>query len=242
MIAIGQFLFRFRNAIFPLVMLCTLLFARPYYSLGSEAMDWLLDLVGIAMIAAGQALRVLTIGYQYIRRGGRDGRVYAKGLVQGGVFAHCRNPLYVGNILLAVGFLLVIGQWWLIAAGVPLVIFVYIAIVAAEEDYLSREFGDQYAAYQKRVNRWLPNWKGFRESVAPMDFNWQRVLAKEYNTFFAVLAGLLFIEAYTRSLEGGISQGGWALVIAIGSLLAVGFLAIRLLKKKGVIRGWLPGE
>ena len=242
MIAVGQFLFRFRNAIFPLVMVCALLFARPYYSFGSEAMDWLLDLVGIAMIVAGQALRLLTIGYEYIRRGGRDGRVYAKGLVQGGVFAHCRNPLYVGNILLAVGFLVVIGQWWLIAVGVPLVIFVYIAIVAAEEDYLSREFGDQYAAYQKRVNRWLPNWKGFRESVAPMSFNWQRVLAKEYNTVFAVLAGLLFIQAYTRSLEGGMSQGGWVLVIAIGGLLVVGFLAIRLLKKKGVIRGWLPGE
>ena len=242
MIAVGQFLFRFRNAIFPSVMLCALLFARPYYSFGSEAMDWLVDLVGIALIVAGQALRAITIGYEYIRRGGRDGRVYAEGLVQGGVFAHCRNPLYLGNILLAVGFLVVLGQGWLIAACVPLVVFVYIAIVAAEEDYLSREVGDQYMAYQKRVNRWLLNWKGFRDAVAPMRFNWQRVLVKEYNTVFAVLAGLLFIQTYTRSLEGGMSQGRWFLVTAIGCLLAVGYLAIRMLKKKGLIRGWRTEE
>ena len=175
MIAVGQFFFRFRNAIFPLVMLCAVLLARPQYSFGSAAMDWLVDLFGIALILAGQILRVITIGYEYIRRGGRDGQVYAEGLVQGGVFAHCRNPLYLGNILMASGFLVVLGQGWLIAVGVPLVVFIYIAIVAAEEDYLSRQFGDQYAAYRERVNRWLPKWKGFSASVATMRFNWQRV-------------------------------------------------------------------
>jgi protein-S-isoprenylcysteine O-methyltransferase Ste14 len=236
MIAVGQFFFRFRNAIFPLVMVCAVVLARPQYSFGSAAMDWLVDLIGIALILAGQILRVITIGYEYIRRGGRDGQVYAEGLVQGGVFAHCRNPLYVGNILMASGFLVVLGQGWLIAVGVPLVVFIYIAIVAAEEDYLSREFGDRYAAYRERVNRWLPKLKGFSASVATMRFNWQRVLVKEYNTVFAVLAVLLLIQTYTRSMEGGMSQGRWILVIAIGSMLAGGYVAIRMLKKKGLVR------
>lgn len=237
MIAVGQFFFRYRNAIFPLVMLCAVLLARPQYSFGSAAMDALVDLVGIAMILAGQTLRVITIGYEYIRRGGRDGRVHAEGLVQGGVFAHCRNPLYLGNILMAVGFLVVLGQGWLIAVGVPLVVLVYVAIVAAEEDYLSRQFGEEYADYCGRVNRWLPNWKGIRQSVAAMRFNWQRVLVKEYNTIFAVLAVLLFIQTWTRVGEGGMSEARWIWSIGIGCVLLAGYLTVRALKKKRLLHG-----
>jgi len=237
-IAIGQFLFRFRNAIFPLVMLGAVLLARPHYSFGNLGKDWLVDLAGIAMILAGQTLRVITIGYEYIRRGGRDGRVYAEGLVQGGVFAHCRNPLYLGNILMAAGFLVVLGHGGLILIGVPLIVLTYAAIVSAEEDYLSRQFGDLYAAYQARVNRWIPRWHGFRRSIAPMRFNWQRVLVKEYNTSFAALAGLLLIQTWTRVFEGDMSNGRWIITVGSGFVLLGGYLGVRVLKKKGLLRGW----
>lgn len=237
MIAIGQFFFRFRNTIFPLVMLAALLLARPHYSFGSEAMDSLVDLLGIAIIFVGQTLRVITIGYEYIRRGGRDGQVYAEDLVQGGIFAHCRNPLYVGNILMVLGFLVVLGQDWLILLGVPLILFVYSAIVSAEEDYLSRKFGGEYTQYRERVNRWLPKWSGLRQSLRPMRFNWQRVLVKEYNTIFAVLAVLLLIQTWTRIGEGGMSEWRWIWVIVVGGGLLAGYLAIRVLKKKRILRG-----
>jgi protein-S-isoprenylcysteine O-methyltransferase Ste14 len=237
MIAIGQFFFRYRNAVFPLVMLLAVLAAVPQYSFGSHAMDSIVDLVGIALILAGQTLRVITIGYDYIRRGGRDGRVYAEGLVQGGVFAHCRNPLYVGNILMASGFLVVLGNTGLIIIGIPLVVFVYAAIVSAEEDFLSRQFGAEYADYCRRVNRWIPSWKGIRQTLAELDFNWQRVLVKEYNTIFAVLGILLVIQTWTRVTEGQMSQGSWNWVIASGCVLVGAYVAIRALKKKRVIRG-----
>jgi hypothetical protein len=84
MIAIGQFFFRFRNAIFPLVMLLAVLLARPHYSLGSLATDWLVDLVGLATIFAGQTLRVITIGYDYIRRGAATGASLPKGWFRAG--------------------------------------------------------------------------------------------------------------------------------------------------------------
>ena len=231
MIAIGQFFFRFRNAIFPLVMLAAVLSARPHYSFGSEVMDSFVDLFGIAIILAGQTLRVITIGYEYIRRGGRDGQVYAEDLVQGGIFAHCRNPLYVGNILIATGFFVVLGRGWLILLGVPLILFIYSAIVSAEEDYLSRKFGGRYADYCERVNRWLPDWSGLRESLAPMRFNWQRVLVKEYKTIFAVLAVLLLIQTWTRVAEAGMSEGQWVWAIVSATTLLAGYLLIRWLKK-----------
>lgn len=231
MIAVGQFLFRFRNAIFPTVMLCAALLAKPHYSFGSEAMDWIVDLFGIVVILAGQTLRVITIGYEYIRRGGRDGRVYAEELVQGGVFAHCRNPLYLGNILMAVGFLVVFGHGGLILVGIPSVVFVYTAIVAAEEDYLLHRFGDLYGTYCARVNRWIPDWTGFRQSLAPMRFNWRRVLVKEYNTSFAAVAALLFIQTATHVYEGAMSAGRWTWILGSGCALLGSYLAIRFLKK-----------
>ena len=236
MIAIGQFFFRFRNAIFPLAMLVALLLAAPHYSFGSLASDWLVDLLGIAAILAGQTLRVLTIGFEYIRRGGRDGRVYAEGLVEGGVFAHCRNPLYLGNILIAAGFFVVLGQSGIIAIGVPLVVLVYTAIVSAEEVYLSRRFGDLYDAYRARVNRWIPDWSGFRGSVAAMRFNWERVLVKEYNTVFGVLGGLLIVQTWTHLAEHGMTEARWTWTIASGCALCGAYLFIRLLKKKRILR------
>ncbi len=237
MIAVGSFFFRFRNWIFPLVMLCALLLATPRYSFGSLETDWIADSLGLVMILAGQMLRIVTIGYDYIRRGGRDGQVYAEGLVQGGVFAHCRNPLYLGNILMAMGFLVVLGHGGLILVGVPAVILVYIAIVAAEEDYLAGQFGDLYADYCQRANRWLPSWKGFRESVASMRFNWQRVLVKEYNTIFASLAGLLFIQTMTRVAEGEMSEQRWIWVLVSACALLCGYLVMRTLKKMRLLQG-----
>jgi protein-S-isoprenylcysteine O-methyltransferase Ste14 len=235
MIAIGQFFFRFRNAIFPLVMVLAVLLSRPLYSYGSNGADLLVDLLGIAVILAGQALRVATIGYEYIRRGGRDGRVYAESLVQGGLFAHCRNPLYVGNILMAIGFLIVIGQGWLIVAGTAVVVFVYSAIVAAEEDFLSREFGAEYDRYRERVNRWIPDPRGLRESLARMRFNWQRVLVKEYNTLFAVLGALLLTQAWTHLGEGAMSDARWAWLMVGSGLLIAAYLLVRGLKKRQVL-------
>ena len=143
----------------------------------------------------------------------------------------------MGNILIATGFLVVLGRGWLILLGVPLILFIYSAIVSAEEEYLSRKFGGLYADYRERVNCWLPDWTGLRESLAPMRFNWQRVLVKEYNTIFAVLAALLLIQTWTRVGEEGMSERQWVWVIVSACGLLAGYLSIRLVKKQRWIRG-----
>jgi len=66
--------------------------------------------MGLAMIILGQGLRILAIGLSYIVRGGRMRRIYAENLVTDGLFSHCRNPLYVGNILIVMGFVFVSGN------------------------------------------------------------------------------------------------------------------------------------
>ena len=92
----GKFFFKFRNAIFPLLYLCMLVFTRPGVFLGDLQLDRYVCILGIAIALAGQTFRILVIGFAYIERGGKDGKVYAESLVQTGFYAHVRNPMYVG--------------------------------------------------------------------------------------------------------------------------------------------------
>jgi hypothetical protein len=93
LITSGNFFFKVRNGLFPLVYLALLLFARPSVLFGSPVANTLVLGLGAVLAVAGEFLRCLTIGYEYIKRGGRDGKVYADSLVKGGVYAHTRNDV-----------------------------------------------------------------------------------------------------------------------------------------------------
>jgi protein-S-isoprenylcysteine O-methyltransferase Ste14 len=196
MLRIGNLLFHFRNYLFPVIILCLAVFSRPQLPFGSEDWDLYLDLLGVLVALTGQGLRLLTIGYDYIKRGGLDRNIYADRLVTRGVFGHCRNPLYVGNFLIFLGMTLMINSPLAYLAGIPICLFSYVAIILAEEDYLRRHFGAEYEDYCRRVNRLWPNWKNFSQSIEDMEFRWKRVITKEYNTTFAWLALALFLQMW----------------------------------------------
>ncbi|HEU4628935.1 MAG TPA: isoprenylcysteine carboxylmethyltransferase family protein [Gemmatimonadaceae bacterium] len=192
----GNFMFRWRNTIFPVVLLALFLAFRPRYLAGSERADHWLDALGVLVILAGQALRVAVIGYVYIIRGGRHQRVYAEDLVTGGFFAHARNPLYLGNLLVLFGLFLIHNNPWVYAIGVPFFVLGYVGIVAAEEHFLRGKFGAAYDAYARDVPRWIPRLGGLRASLAGMRFNWRRVVLKEYGSTYAWILGVVVLLAY----------------------------------------------
>lgn len=233
---LGTFFFRYRNAIGPAVFIVAMAAGKPSYPLGRPDLNLLLDFAGIVVAQLGQALRIVTIGYEYIERGGRHRAVYASKLVQGGVFAHCRNPLYLGNIMLAVGIALMVHSALFYLLVLSFVALVYIAIVAAEERYLLQVFGDDYRRYCARVRRWLPCWAGWRDSVAGMRFNWRRVLVKEYNTLFVVPFALGLVKLWSDYQVQGASvlPSAHALGTAVALWLAA-YLVVRFLKKSGLV-------
>ena len=96
--------------------------SRPQYPLGREDLNIAFDAAGIVLVLLGQLLRIVTIGYEYIVRGGRNRQVYADDLVQGGMFALSRNPLYFGNVLIAVGLALVINAYAFYLIVIPLTV------------------------------------------------------------------------------------------------------------------------
>ena len=228
MIAIGNFLFRYRNGLFPLVY--ALLLLRSPRLLPDDRAALIL---GLLVAIAGQALRAITIGLEYIVRGGRNRQVYAEGLVQGGVFAHCRNPLYVGNYLIVVGVGLASNSLLFVAVAIPFFAFSYWAIIAAEENYLRKKFGPEFDAYCARVNRVVPDFSGFSRTIASMRFNWRRLIVAEYGSTYLWTAAITLVTL-KNAWRNGHSEDAtiWALCI-IFIVVTVGYTVARVLKKSG---------
>ncbi|MGH7789361.1 MAG: methyltransferase family protein [Candidatus Binatia bacterium] len=198
LLAYGRFVFRHRNALVPVTVGLTLLFTRPRPFLGDPRADALLDALGIAVALSGQALRVLVIGLAYIQRGGKNKQIAADRLVCNGLFAHCRHPLYVGNFLLFVGLMLIWNSPAAYVVVVGLVALSLWAMASAEEAFLARKFGAEYTAYCARVNRFVPDLRGLRATIAGFRFDWKRVVRKEYGTTFTwtTTAVVLIVTAH----------------------------------------------
>jgi protein-S-isoprenylcysteine O-methyltransferase Ste14 len=78
-----------------------------------------------------------------------------KQLTTSGPYAHTRNPLYLGSLLLAVGFAVAARNWWIVAVMVVMFAAIYAPVIAGEERYLRRAF-PEYEDYARRVPRMFP--------------------------------------------------------------------------------------
>ncbi len=227
MVRIGNFFFRYRNGLFPLVFVLLFLNSRKLFPDQTVAV-----ILGFVVAGTGQFLRAITIGLAYIIRGGKKRQVYAEELVQDGVFAHCRNPLYVGNLLVILGLGLISNSMLFLLIGMPFFVFAYIAIVAAEENFLRQKFGVTFDAYCQRVGRFTPNFTGFGKTWQSMEFKWRRLIVKEYGSTYAWLAtacALLIKERWmqTRTFSEPQTLG----LIGGLVLVTIGFAVARYLKK-----------
>ncbi len=209
--ALGHLVFRTRNGLFPLVTAGLFLGFTPTPPLG-HALDGWVDAVGLGLAFTGQLLRVVVTGFAYIMRGGRDRRIYAEDLVTEGLFAHCRNPMYVGNVAMYSGLALVHGNIWTIGLTVGFFGTAYLAVTLAEEGFLRSMFGDQYDAYCLAVPRFGFRFHGLRETLTGSRFDWQKVVRKEYGTVFAWISTvcvLLIWQDYARD-----PAGDWTILAA----------------------------
>jgi protein-S-isoprenylcysteine O-methyltransferase Ste14 len=76
-------------------------------------------------------------------------------LVVDGIFRRTRNPFYLGTTLVYLGLGVAAGSFWAIGLVIPLLWVINTGVIAREERYLERKFGDAYRAYKGRVRRWV---------------------------------------------------------------------------------------
>ncbi|HXE91906.1 MAG TPA: isoprenylcysteine carboxylmethyltransferase family protein [Terriglobales bacterium] len=105
-----------------------------------------------------------------------------------GPYAYTRNPLYLGSLILAVGFGMAARSLWLAVALVAMLLAIYLPVIRWEEAYLRRNF-PEFDGYAKRVPRLLPRLHSGAGS--PERFSWERYRRhREYNALLGTLAML----------------------------------------------------
>lgn len=78
----------------------------------------------------------------------------ARALVTTGIYRWTRNPIYLGFFLVYGGIGIAVRSPWILILTLPLAITIRYGVVAREEAYLERRFGDTYRDYRARVRRW----------------------------------------------------------------------------------------
>ena len=79
----------------------------------------------------------------------------ADALIRTGPFRYSRNPLYVAVSFLIVGIAVWVNSLWVLVMLIPLFFVMSRAVIAREERYLERKFGQVYVDYKQSVRRWL---------------------------------------------------------------------------------------
>ncbi len=100
---------------------------------------------------------LMTAGVSRFNRAGTNVPTYrpTTALVTGGPYRYSRNPLYISLFLAYAGIGIVADNLWILALGVPLFLIMRYGVVAREERYLERKFGQAYLDYKASVRRWL---------------------------------------------------------------------------------------
>lgn len=111
--------------------------------------------VGGGIWLAGFVLAVLAI--VQFRRAGTEVQTHTPtaAIVDIGVFALSRNPIYVGAHIGLVGAAIALDSLWVLATLIPFYAVIRYGVVAREEAYLQRKFGAPYLDYKARVRRWF---------------------------------------------------------------------------------------
>ncbi len=139
-------------------------------------------LAGIPAVIAGLGLRVWSSGS--ISKN--------QALAQEGPYAIVRHPLYLGNLLIAFGFVTMGGRLELFLPLLAILGLIYYSTIAEEERFLRDRFGQEFEAYASKVAGLFPRLGNFAASRG--QFEWGRVMShREYNAWAAVSACLVLM-------------------------------------------------
>ena len=186
---IGAVLFRNRSWLpVPFLLVALLVPAHP------TLRHWIAAAV---LIAIGEGVRLAGVAAAgtVTRRRSRD----VQRLVNYGIFGWMRNPLYVGNFLIWMGFVVASGVLWFLPIAIVIFAIEYFYIVRYEEGVLESIFGSEYLEYKKRTPRWFPKPPAARET-GPHD--WGEAWRSEISTFLQYLAIALAFWLKQRFYRG----------------------------------------
>jgi protein-S-isoprenylcysteine O-methyltransferase Ste14 len=214
----GTFLFRWRSYLpFLLVPFAVAAFAR---SGGLEAAGWdsaarAFKTLCFAVSLAGLVVRCLAIGHKPAKTSGRGTRLEAETLNTTGMYSVCRNPLYLGNFLVALGLALFLEVWWFAFLYAMAFALYYERIIFAEEEFLRSRFGTQFDEWSARTPAFVPNLQGWKQAALP--FSWRAVLRREHTTLLLICLAFPALDTASDLLVRRTPPNpAWLPVVAFG--------------------------
>ena len=111
-------------------------------------------------------------------------------LATSGPYARVRNPLYIGTLLTAAGFVIASRRWELAILFAAVFLLVYLPVIELEEQHLRTLFPD-YAEYARRVRKLIP---GRTAAGQPRRFRWSRYMRnEEYQAVLGFVVGVAWL-------------------------------------------------
>ena len=142
---------------------------------------WKSIALGVIFIVIGLAIRTLASGH--VEKNER--------LATTGPYAYTRNPLYLGSLILAIGFAIASRNWWVGAILIVMLLAIYLPVIRSEEQFLRERF-PEFEQYSRQVPRLWPRMTGINKT--PDMFSWQLYWKhREYNAALGVLALLTIL-------------------------------------------------
>jgi protein-S-isoprenylcysteine O-methyltransferase Ste14 len=133
-------------------------------------------MIGSVLTVAGLSIRALASGH--VQKN--------KQLTTSGPYAYTRNPLYLGSLILAVGFGISARNWWIGAGLLLFFLAIYLPVIHGEEAFLGQHF-PEFAEYARHVPRLLPRLSSFSDAHGTFswDLYWKH---REYNATLGAIA------------------------------------------------------
>lgn len=203
----GIWLFRYRSYL-PLVILLIglgvfiYMKTHPYlFFLENTRWESAYELLCLSVGIFGLLIRIYTVGHTPANTSGRNVTAQVADMLNTtGIYSTVRHPLYLGNYLMWLAPALLTGQVWFIVAFTLAYWLYYERIMFAEEQFLSRKFGESYSQWACSRPAFVPKFTCFKRPSLP--FSWKKVIKKEKNGLLALLLIFLLFDYTGNAIQG----------------------------------------
>jgi protein-S-isoprenylcysteine O-methyltransferase Ste14 len=149
---------------------------------------WRTLALGAVSIIPGLVIRALASGH--VRKN--------EALATSGPYAYTRNPLYLGSLLVAIGFAVAARSLWVAAGLVAMFFAIYVPVIRSEEAFLRERF-PEFQEYANEVPRMIPRMTPAFRNEASAEFSMDLYLKhREYN---ALLGSLALVAALITKMK-----------------------------------------
>ena len=164
------------------------LLALAYFWLARPS--WTSIAIGAAVAIVGVTIRASASGH--VKKN--------EELTTTGLYAHTRNPLYLGSIVIAAGFAAAARSWWIVAILVVMFVAIYVPVIRGEETFLRATFPGEFDEYCRRVPRLIPRITPARLTGNPGYEGFSLALYRKHREYNAAVGTAAMLAALAAKL------------------------------------------